>query len=61
MANWQIVLKASILDAHKIASDSRKPLILLTFPRWHLNWRYNTKKGLSEFMGFEPHELRSMT
>ena len=30
------------MDAHEIASDSRKPLILLIFSPWHLNWLYNT-------------------
>jgi hypothetical protein len=35
---------ASILDAHEIASNSQKPLILLTFPWWHLLRRYNTKR-----------------
>ena len=35
---------ASILDAHEITSESQKPLILLTFSLWHLNWLYNTKR-----------------
>jgi len=39
---------ASILDAHEIALESQKPLILLTFPWWHLNWRYNTTKRTSK-------------
>ena len=34
---------ASIKDAHEVASDSRKPLILLTFSPWHLFRLYNTK------------------
>ena len=33
---------ASILDAHEIAQNSQKPLILLTFSPWHLLRRYNT-------------------
>ena len=33
---------ASILDAHENAPNSQKPLILLTFWGWHLNWLYNT-------------------
>ena len=35
---------ASILDAHEIAPNSQKPLILLTFSLWHLNWLHNTKR-----------------
>ena len=66
---------ASIKDAHEIASDSRKPLILLTFLTWHLFRTHNTTKkghrqvsffrwlrrqGLSLFFSGYSDELRSL-
>lgn len=66
-------LKASILDAHEITSNNSNPLILLTFSGWHLLRRHNTIKEAQPLrlcffirfarceMGFELHELRSLT
>jgi len=40
-----VTLAASIKDTHKTVSKTPKPLILLTFSLWHLNWLYNTTKN----------------
>ena len=42
MIDLHHIKQTSIKDAHEIASDSLKSLILLTFPWWHLFCQDNT-------------------